>query len=237
MTIDVRKADERFHPHRLAGLVALVQLRHPLRPGEHPSRSAPREQRRSSGARTRLHHALPPGHGDRHVGARGRAGPPGHHRHRRDHPTGRGAAHERRAGIAHSEMNASAAKASTSCRCGFPRHRGDRASYEQTDVSDDLATGGLVPVAGGPDQDAAVTIQQSRRRPVGRPAAARRGERSPPATRPRVRRPAAPPSRVPGQALATSPRPMRASWPDRGRRRRRDTHLGHRLSVIRAFRG
>ena len=41
-------------------------------------------------------------------------------------------------------------------------------------MSDDLATGGLVPVAGGPDQDAAVTIQP-RRRPVGRPAAARRG--------------------------------------------------------------
>ena len=63
-------------------------------------------------------------------------------------------------GIAHSEMNASARRRPLRADVGSPDTEGIEPSYEQTDVSDDLATGGLVPVAGGPDQDAAVTIQQ-----------------------------------------------------------------------------
>ena len=56
---------------RLARVAALVLLRTPPRPLEHPSRAPARQQRRHRPRRQRLRHAPPPRHGDRHLGALG----------------------------------------------------------------------------------------------------------------------------------------------------------------------
>ena len=54
VTVDIRRAGERFHTeHRLARLVAQLQLRPALRPGEHPPRAAARQQRRRGRGRRR----------------------------------------------------------------------------------------------------------------------------------------------------------------------------------------
>src|SRR5262249_60354303 len=59
------------HEDGLARQLAQLQLRTPLRPCEHASRSVAREQRRSGGAGIRVPDALPSRHGDRHLGALG----------------------------------------------------------------------------------------------------------------------------------------------------------------------
>ena len=81
---------------RLAGLQALVLVRPPLRPRQHPPRPAAGQQRRRRRPRHRLRDPPAPGHGDRHLGAAGLAGPPGLHRPQRRHLPRPRAADERR---------------------------------------------------------------------------------------------------------------------------------------------
>ena len=93
-------------------------------------------------------------------------------------------------GIRHSEMNASRTAASTSCRCGCcPTRAASTPGYEQLDVSDALADGGLVPVASGSGHDGAITIhQRDATLWVGRLGAGRGGDGARRAVRARVRR-------------------------------------------------
>ncbi len=70
---------------RLAGLQALVRLRRPLGPRQHPPRPAAGEQRRHRHGGRRVRDAPAPRHGDRDVGPARVAGPPGLDRALRGH--------------------------------------------------------------------------------------------------------------------------------------------------------
>ena len=64
-------------------------------------------------------------------------------------------------GIRHSEQNASSTTDVHFLQMWVPPDtEGIDPSYEQVDVSDDLANGGLVAIAAGPDRESAVTIRQ-----------------------------------------------------------------------------
>jgi redox-sensitive bicupin YhaK (pirin superfamily) len=63
-------------------------------------------------------------------------------------------------GVRHSEMNPSAEEAHFVQMWVAPDTRGIAPSYEQRDVNDDLAGGGLVAVASGQDHEGALHIQQ-----------------------------------------------------------------------------
>ncbi len=64
-------------------------------------------------------------------------------------------------GIRHSERNPSSVTDVHFLQMWVPPDTdGIEPGYEQVDVNDDLATGGLVAIAAGPDRDSAVTIQQ-----------------------------------------------------------------------------
>ncbi len=63
-------------------------------------------------------------------------------------------------GIAHSEVNAGDGDTRFVQMWVRPDTPSVEPSYEQRDVSADLARGGLVPVAGGPGSEAAITIKQ-----------------------------------------------------------------------------
>ena len=159
MTIDVRKADERFtridwldswHSFSFATHYDPANTHHGLLLVSNDDRVAP-----GQGFTTHSHR-------DMEIVTWVLEGELAHrhHRHRRDHPTGRGAAHERRAADRPLRDERQRSEGVHFVQMWVPPTPRGSTSYEQTDVSDDLATGGLVPVAGGPDQDAAVTIQQ-----------------------------------------------------------------------------
>ena len=81
---------------RLARQPPHLLVRRLPRPAADGLSRAARDQRRSRAAGSRLRHAPPRGHGDRHLRARGRARAPGQPRQRRDDRARRSAAHERR---------------------------------------------------------------------------------------------------------------------------------------------
>ena len=121
----------------------------PLRPGQHPPRSAAGQQRRRRRARHRLRDAPAPRHGDRHLGAAGVARAPGLHRaQRRDLPGPRAADERRHRHPALGEERRLAPRAAstpstrtrcTSCRCGScPTRRGITPGYEQLEIDDEL---------------------------------------------------------------------------------------------------
>ena len=87
----------------------------------------------TSSRRRRVRPALAPRHGDRHVGARGRARAPRQRgQPRRDPPRPR-AAHERRARHPHSERTRAPTNPCTSCRCGScPTSRASRPSTKRS---------------------------------------------------------------------------------------------------------
>ena len=159
-SVDVRRAADRFaSQHRLAGLQALLLLRPPLRPGQHPPRPAAGQQRRHRRRRA------PASRPTRTATWRSS---PGCWRARSctRTPTGHngviypGLAQRMSAGTRHPALarrttpGASTGERhrdpSTSCRCGcLPDESGITPGYEQLDIDAELLAGGLVPVASG----------------------------------------------------------------------------------------
>ena len=187
----------------------------------------------------RLRHAPAPRHGDRHLGARRLPGPPGLHRPQRDHLPGPGPADERRPRhhalgeerLLAPDRGRPHATRCTSCRCGScPTRTASRPATSSSRSTDELLSGGLVPVASGMAQARRRVRdpdQEQVRRPVRRPAAARPVRRAPRGALPAPVRPArgrhprgrrsarhrATPSASPRPAARGSPPPSRPrSW-------------------------
>ena len=193
-------ARDRRHPARgdtlpHAAVVArqppLLQLRAALRRGEHPPRTAARVERRSrrapaTGFSTHSHR-------DMEIVTWVLSGQLEHRDSEGNHGVLYPGLAQRMSvgtGIAHSEVNPSDTEPVHFVQMWVPPDTPNLApSYEQRDVNDALASGGLQPVASGQGHDGAIAIHQRDAVAVGRPARTERAGGDPErGARPRLRR-------------------------------------------------